>query len=215
MSTRRKANLRVFLALVMLTIVCGPASADTWKNAAHDVSMELVGQVNNDGASSFQFGYLSYINGIDTATIFAGIPQNETTALFSFYNDTTTRRVINNGPLRIIDRDGTSAIYFNAVPDGDFATPASFTDGTLVLAASLRHQVIIDTITGSFTATFVLTVTSNESFWLGDKNFRLGKVGQTLRLTFIGHLNTPAPPAAHIAGFVVGGDLTRLETDGG
>ena len=38
----------------------------------------------------------------------------------------------------------------------------------------------------------------------------IGKVGQTLRLTVIGHLNTPAPPAGYIAGFVVGGDLTQL-----
>jgi hypothetical protein len=213
MSMRRKGTLRAFLASVMLTTASVPAFPDTWKNAADGVSMELVGQVNNAGANSFQFGYLSYINGIDTAAIFSGTPQDETTALFSFDNVTTTRRVINNGPLRIIDRDGTSTIYFNAVPDGDFANPASFADGTPVLAASLRHQVIIDTVTGSFTATFVLTVTSNESFSLGDESFRLGKVGQPLRLTFIGHLNTPAPPAAHIAGFVVGGDLTRLGTD--
>jgi hypothetical protein len=213
MSTRRKAELRAFLALVMLTTASVPAFPHNWKNAADAVSMELIGQVNNVETSSFQFGYLSYINGIDTATIFSGAPQDETTALFSFSNDTTTRRVINNGSMRIIDRDGTSTIYFNAVPDGDFANPASFTDGTPVLAASLRHQVIIDTITGSFTATFVLRVTSHESFSLGDKDFRLGKVGQTLRLTFIGRLNTPGPPAAHIAGFAVGGNLTRWGTD--
>jgi len=210
---RRKPNLKVLLALVMLAAAPLPVFPDNWKNSADDVSMELVGQVINSGASSFQFGYLSYINGIDTATLFGGATQNETTALFSFYNDTTTRRVINNGPIRIIDRDGTSTIYFNHVPDGDFANPASFTDGTPVLTMTLRHQVIIDTITGSFTATFVLTVASNEAFWLGDKTFRLGKVGQKLRLTFIGHLNTPAPPAGHIAGFVVGGDLTKLGTD--
>lgn len=213
MSMRREADFRAFLALVMLTTASVPAFPDTWKNAADDVSMELVGQVINDGASSFQFGYLSYINGIDTATIFSGTPQDEKTALFSFDNVTTTRRVIANGPMRILDRDGTSTIYFNPVPDGDFVNPDSFREGTAVLTASLRHQVIVDTITQSFTATFVLTVTSNEAFSLGDESFRLGKVGQTLRLTFIGHLNTPAPPAGHIAGFVVGGDLTALEND--
>jgi hypothetical protein len=210
---RRKVNLRVFLALVVLATASVPAFPDGWKNSADDVSMELVGQVINSGVNSFQFGYLSYINGIDTSAIFSGAAQNETTALFSFYNDTTTRRVINNGPIRIIDRDGTSTIYLNSVPDGNFANPNSFTDGTPVLTMSLRHQVIIDTLTGAFTATFVLTVTSNEHFWLGDKSFRLGKVGQQLRLTFIGHLNTPAPPAGHIAGFAVGGDLTRPGAD--
>jgi hypothetical protein len=216
MGMRRKANFRAFLALVMLTTASVPAFPDTWTNAADDVSMELVGQVNNTPTSSFQFGYLTYINGIDTATIFNGTPHDQTTALFSFSNDTTTRRVIANGPMRIIDRDGKATIYFNPAPVRSFADPDSFAEGTAILTASLRHQVIVDTITQSFTATFVLTVTSNESFSLGDESFRLGKVGQTLRLTFIGHLNTPvppAPPAAHIAGFVVGGDLTRLGTD--
>lgn len=210
---RRKATLRVSLVLVMLAIASVPAFSDSWKNSADDVSMELVGQVINSGTSSFQFGYLSYINGIDTATLFSGAVQSEATALFSFYNDTTTRRVINNGPIRVIDRDGTSTVYFNAAPDGNFANPGSFADGTPVLAANLRHQVIIDTLTGAFTATFVLTVTSNESFWLGDKTFRLGKVGQKLRLTFVGHLNAPAPPAGHIAGFVTGGDLTKSRSN--
>jgi hypothetical protein len=213
MDMRKKTTFRVFLALVMLAGSSVPAFPDDWKNSEDDVSMELIGQLASSGASAFQFGYLSYINGIDTATIFSGAPQDETTALFSFYNDTTTRRVINNGSMRTIDRDGTSTIYLNLVPNGNFANPASFTDGTPVLTANLRHQVIIDLVTGSFTATFALKVTSNDSFSLGDHTFRLGKVGQTLRLTFIGHLNTPAPPAGYIAGFVVGGDLTQLKSN--
>jgi len=69
--------------------------------------------------------------------------------------------------------------------------------------------VIVDNLAGTFIATFVLTVTSTEVFRLGNENLHLGRIGQKLRLTFSGHVNTPAPPAAHIAGFVVGGDLTR------
>lgn len=206
---RKKVSLRVVLALVMLASSSVPVFPDDWKNNEDDVSMELIGQLAASGASAFQFGYLSYINGIDTANIFSGAPQDETTALFSFYNDTTTRRVINNGSMRAIDRDGTTTIYLNLEPDRSFLNPASFTDGTPVLTMRLRQQVIIDLVTGSFTATFVLNVTSNESFSLGDRTIRLGKVGQTLRATVNGHLNTPAPPAGYIAGFVVGGDLTR------
>ena len=51
---RREANLRAFLTLIMLATASVPAFPDTWKNAADDVSMELIGQVNNAGASSFQ-----------------------------------------------------------------------------------------------------------------------------------------------------------------
>jgi hypothetical protein len=212
MNITRRANFGVFLTSIML-ITAGPAFPNDWRNTDDAISMELVGQVNNVDISSFQFGYLNFIKGIDRTTIFSGTPQNETTALFSFDNVTTTKQVIDNGPMRINDRVGTSTIYLDAVPDGDFTNPASFANGTPILAARLRHQVIVDTVTGSFTATFALKVTSTESFMLGDRKFKLGKVGQNLRLTFIGHLNATPPPAAHIAGFMVGGDLTRFGTD--
>src|SRR5262249_45561927 len=138
-----------------------------------------------------------------------GDPHNETTALFTFYNDTTNTQVINNGPFRIVNRVGTSTIYLNDTPGGDFANPNSFRNGRPVMMAAIRMQVIIDNVAGTFTATFILTITSVEVFRLDNLNLRLGKIGQKLRLTFIGHINTAAPPAAHIAGFVVDGDLTR------
>ena len=42
---RKKANLRVFLALVMLASSSVPAFPDDWKNSEDDVSMELIGQL--------------------------------------------------------------------------------------------------------------------------------------------------------------------------
>ena len=207
MNPKRISSMLLAVVFVLATM-SAPVFPQSKKNSAEDVSMELIGQViNPTPSSSIQFGYLSYINGIDT--IFSGDPHNETTALFSFYNDTTNTQVINNGPFRVINRGGTSTIYLNNTPIGDFANPSSFRNGTPVMTAAIRMQVIVDNVAGTFTATFVLTITSSEGFTLGNENLHLGRIGQKLRLTFIGHVNTPAPPAAHIAGFVVGGDLTR------
>jgi hypothetical protein len=47
-------------------------------------------------------------------TVSTGAAVSETNALLTFYNDTTTQRVINNGAMRVIDRTGTATIYFNA-----------------------------------------------------------------------------------------------------
>ncbi|HKA17398.1 MAG TPA: hypothetical protein VKN18_03695 [Blastocatellia bacterium] len=199
----------LFLTLILLFTMSVPGLSQPKKKGTNDVALELIGQViNPSAASSIQFGYLNYVNGIATP-IFSGSPQNETTALLTFYSDTVTTGVINNGPMRVIDRTGTFTIYFDSTPEGDFSNPDSFRDGMPVMVASLRHQVILDTVTGSFTTTFSLTLTSVDFFRLGNENIHLATVGDTLVLTVIGHLNTPAPPAAHIAGFVVGGDLTR------
>ncbi len=174
--------------------------------AVGDVQFEFVGQVVNPSATaSIQFGYLTFINGVSgSEPLFNAGPQNETTALLTFYNDTLTERVINNGPLRIINRVGTTTIYLDTTPDGDFASPDTFRDGVPVQTSELRHQVIIDTIAGSFTTTFVNTIISSDYFRLGSQNVLLGKGGQKFRMTVIGHTNTPSPPAGHIAGFAVG-----------
>src|SRR5262249_45558731 len=151
-----------------------------------------------------------FINGISSvAEIFNAAPQNEATALFTFFNDTVNERVINNGSIRIINRVGTTTIYLNTSANATFASPTSFQNGIPVQTSVLRHQVVIDTVTGSFTTTFVNTITSADRFQLEGSSFRLGKVGQTYRTTVFGHLNSPAPPSAHIAGYAVGPDLVR------
>jgi hypothetical protein len=72
--------------------------------------------------------------------------------------------VINNGSIRVINRVGTTTIYFNPSANANFANPASFQNGIPVQKSVLRHQVVIDTVTGSFTTTFVNTITSVDRF---------------------------------------------------
>jgi len=125
-----------------------------------DLSLELVGQVTNSApgvspATSIQYGYVAHLRGLP---IFGADPQNETTALFTFYTQTTTVRVIANGPLRVISREGTMTIYRDVSRNGSFSSPDTFRDGTPVLVAGLRQQVIVDTITGSFSALNLNTI---------------------------------------------------------
>lgn|SRR5262249_50169254 len=207
--TNPKIALATIAALVMLPAsVC---SEDRASNGAGEVQFELVGQVFNPSpTTSIQCGYLTFINGIsDLAPIFNPGPQNETTALFTFFNETVTERVINNGSIRIINRVGTTTIYFNPSASATFAVPSSFQNGIPVQTSVLRHQVLLDTVTGAFTTTFVNTITSVDRFQIENSKFRLGKVGQTFRTTVFGHLSMSAPPAAYIAGFAVGSDLVR------
>src|SRR5579872_2514227 len=64
------------------------------------IGYEVVGQVLNPSAQqSQQYGYLNLVRGLDTITTSAGAAVSESTALFTFFNETATERVINDGPV--------------------------------------------------------------------------------------------------------------------
>lgn len=171
------------------------------------LSLEFVGQFQNSPpgvtpATHSHYGYLSYIRGL---SVFTGAVQNETTALFTFSSDAATPRVIANGPLRIVTRVGRLTIYRDPSTNGDFAKPATFRNGTPVLVAQLRQQVVTDTVTGSFTTFHQNTIVSTRRFPGGRGNVQLGRVGGTFKTYFSGHLTMPGPPSGYIGGYAVSG----------
>lgn len=214
---RRKNALALATALLLAFTLSATAaladdgirSASSDRTKVQDVSLELVGQVTNSPAgvspaTSNQYGYVADLHG---QAIFNSDTQNETSALFTFYTQTTTTRVIANGPLRIVSRDGTLTLYRDPSANGNFASPDSFRDGTPVLVASLRQQVIVNTITGSFTTMNSNTITSTSPFPAGDAQLQLGRLGQQFKTILNGQQNSPTP-SAHMAGYT-------LDTSGG
>jgi hypothetical protein len=183
----------VALALLAATTSIAIAHDRQRPTKVRDVALELVGQVINSApsvtpATSIQFGNVTQVG-------------DESTAAVTFYTDTTTTRVVNNGPLRIVSRTGRLTIYHDPSANGDFANPDSFRDGTPVLTAELRQQVVLNTLTGAFTTLNVNTITSRSPFELGDDRVVLGRIGGQFRTVLSGQQNTAAPPSAHIAGY--------------
>jgi hypothetical protein len=171
------------------------------------LSLEFVGQFQNSAPgvtppTHIHYGYLSYIRGL---SVFTEAPQNEKTAVFTFSADAATPRVIANGPLRIVTRLGRLTIYRDPSPDGDFARPASFRDGTPVLVAQFRQQVVTNTVTGSFSTFHQNTIVSTRPFAAGRGRARLGRVGGTFRTYFNGHSAMPGPPSGFFGGYAVSG----------
>src|SRR4051812_40506644 len=139
------------MGLLLLTPCLG---AQSGQPSSPLIGYEVVGQVLNPSAQqSLQYGYLNLAPGIERITTSRDVAASESTALLTFFNDTTTERVINNGPIRVVDRIGTGAIYFGS-GNATFANPDTFRTGTPVQAYTLRHQVVIDTTTGYFTTLF-------------------------------------------------------------
>jgi len=188
------------LALTLLSCPVLVAADELEHGNLHGtVTMELVGQAQVlSPSAAIQFGYLSRVVGLDA--IFTGTPQNETNAVFTFYNDTATTRVINNGPLRIVNREGTATFYLNPAAGATFTNPDSFRAGTPVMTATLTHQVVSDTVQNSFITQFSLTVTSAEEFTVGGEAKRLGHPGEKFTWIIYGRPSTSATVFA-IAGF--------------
>jgi hypothetical protein len=167
------------------------------------LSLEFVGQFQNSPAgvtpaTHTHYGYLAYVRG---ASAFRGTPQNETTALFTFYAEAATLRVLVDGPLRIVTRAGKLTIYRDSTVDGDFGRPETFRDGTRVLVGEFRQQVVNNTVTGSFTTFHRVTITSTRAFQVGRARLQLGRAGQTFRIAFNGQGNMPGPPSGFFGGY--------------
>jgi hypothetical protein len=183
-----------WLAVLVLTAVF--ASAPLWADDVFrgQILMEYVGQVINGTptpASSNQFGNLQAVSGVDPSL------------QFTFYTQAETVKAVANGPLRIIDRTGTTTIYLTSAP-GDFSNPDSFRSGSSVQVSTLQQQVIVDTSTGAFTVVNVNTITSATEFLSDGEEVQLGKVGQSFRTVLNGHLNAPGmSPTGWFGGYAV------------
>ena len=122
---------------------------------------------------------------------------------FTFYAEATTVKVVANGPLRIVNRKGTTTIYLASTP-GDFSNPDSFRSGTPVQISTLQQQVIVDTSTGAFNVVNINTITTATEFQSDGDEVQLGKTGQSFRTVLNGHLNAPgALPTGWFGGYAV------------
>jgi hypothetical protein len=156
------------------------------------ISLEFIGQgLVVSPAEVYQYGYFTYVAGVED--LFGGAPENESTAFFTFFNELSTSRVTDNGPVRVVDRQGSATIYLNPAAGASYTDPDSFQAGTPILTADLRHQAILDTANGNtLVVHFDLTIVSAAPFTTAAGEHRLGKPGQKLSWTAFGRPN-PAP----------------------
>ena len=201
---RGTRGISLWLASVLVLITAGVASAQiTMPITEEQVLYEMIGEFNNSGSTSQQYGYLSSVTGLDNVFT-SPTTKNETTALFTFVTNATTFQVVNHGPFRIVDRTGTTTIYLNNGPS-DFTNPATFSQGIPIQVSNYRQQVIINTLTNTFVTVHTNTVTDVETFTLNGVAYRLGQLGKSFRTNYSGQPNTPgAIPSGWFAGTSTG-----------
>jgi len=189
----KNINTAIRLIAVQLGLATSVAFAQGPAAVLHPpagINLEFIGQgLVVSPAEVYQYGYFTHVAGVEN--VFSGAPNTASNAFFTFMNKLSTTRATPHGPLTVVDRKGTATIYLNPAAGASFATPASFEAGTPVLTASMRHQVILDTLNGNtIFMTFDLTVISAESFTVGGQKHQLGRSGQKMTWTNYGRPNT-------------------------
>ena len=186
-------SLRTLVTAALLGLAGVALASSRPERPAAAILWEYVGQVINGGAggpsASVQFGNL------------LGSPCAAPDASLTFFTEATTTRTNASGPLRIVDRVGTTNVYLAPAP-GDFASPETFRTGTLVQTSRLEQQVIVDTSTGAYTVLNVNTVTPGGTKPAGWTCEQLLRPGARIRTELRGHINTPgATPSGWFGGF--------------
>lgn len=205
----RRVSLWVAAAF-LLSLGLNASAQITIPISQDQVLYEVIGEFNNSGPASQQFGYFADITGLNN--IFSSpTTKNETTALFTFVTNATTIQVVNNGPFRIVDRTGTTTIYLNNGPS-DFSDSATFSQGTPIQVSTYRQQVILNTLTNTFVTVHTNTITSISTFTLNGVAYRLGQLGKSFRTNYSGQSNTPgAAPSGWFAGTSIGSKNSSAE----
>ena len=199
----RKASLFVVAAITLATVLANAEETDLQLIRFDEdvVALEYIGNVNNSGPNSSQFGYFSYVP--SPLSPFNGAPEDAAHANFTFFTAAVTQRVTINGALRIVERTGITTVYLSTAP-ASFSDPDSFRSGTPIQVSTLQQQVILDTTTGDFSVVNVNTVSATSPFNLAGQQYQLGKSGNRFRTILRGKTNTMAPPGFFIAGYAVG-----------
>jgi hypothetical protein len=203
MVLREMSSLAVAMMLTFTPAFGTTQQEDNVRHVTFDedvLALEFVGNVNNSGANSSQFGYFSFVSQLPA---FNGSPETAATANFTFYTEAVTQRVTTNGTLRIVDRTGTTTVYLTA-SSASFADPESFRSGTPIQTSTMQQQVILDTTTGDFSVVNINTVADVSVFSLSGQLYQLGKPGNRFRTLLRGKTNAAAPPGFFMAGYAVG-----------
>src|SRR5438132_1681226 len=94
-------------------------------------------------------------------------------------------------------------------PYGNFNDPNTIRDGRPIRTMTLKQQVILDVVEGTFTTVNVNAVNEASSFLIGGDKFQLGGEHDQFRTLINGRTNDTGTPA----GFDIAGYIVPIEDD--
>ncbi len=122
-----------------------------------------------------------------------GIAQAAPGDVITFETEATTTATRQSGPLRIVERNGTTRIFAASGTSPD--APKE-----LLVVATLHQLVVVDTTSGTFSATNFNTIQQSNPF--GTSKTPIVTIGQRIKSSLTGHMNTPnETPSGWVGGF--------------
>jgi hypothetical protein len=193
---------RVACAALLAGLLPLAATAQTVVGASRgsDGAIEYIGMIQQTGPQFLAIGYLTHLKGLQPSQLFTGAV-SEATAKFTF---SATAGITNHaqvGSTISIGAPGLLSIYFNPAGGASFATPASFTLGTLVAVINLRFFNVLSVIgpdLGVASGSAHGWQTAAQAFTLDSQSYTVGRVGLThdLDLSGKGVRTQPVPPVS-------------------
>jgi hypothetical protein len=156
-------------------------------------SVEFVGRAEQNGLSISIFGYVTHVEGLDDASLFATANpflRNQSNARITFTASTTVNQAFQVLPQPAVsslfdtNSTGTLKFFFNETPAGTtFDDPSSFATGTAIASYKLRFQDVVaaevglDPNRGVVDSNGQLCQQSATAFQLAGERHRLGHPG--------------------------------------
>jgi hypothetical protein len=175
-------------------------------------SIEFVGRAEQTGFSINIFGYVTHVDGLDDAALFATANpalRNESTARISFTAETEVSQAFQVLPppatssLFDVDSAGSLTFHFQPTPSGrSFTDPTSFASGAAIASYTLRFQDVVaalvgvDDMRGVVDSNGVLCQRSSDAFNLQGERHTLGHPGSRQQVFTHGWTvrTSPKPP---------------------
>jgi hypothetical protein len=185
----------ITLALIVGLLLLRPARAaypQVGVGTAGRNAFELIGRIDQDDVDFTGYGYLTYINGLNSADVFTNPAYaSEDTARFTYVATATltSRAVLEE--VFVLDSQGPITFYFTESPPyRDFDDPASFASGTPIATASMRYQDILlvqSPNKGLASGVSEMTQLDASTFSLNGQSYQFGQPSLLYRLSTIGN----------------------------
>lgn len=135
----------------------------------------LINQLTGEAVA---FGYLNYIHGLAESDLYSEASNEpESKALFTLYIKARVTRVHAIGPMVAYELLGTSTIYFDDTPDGDYSKPETFRDGLPIATGEENVVYTYDSTNGGGTGDVRLRQTNAWPNEFKGKLIQFGEVG--------------------------------------
>jgi hypothetical protein len=184
----RYCLISIALLASVLVTGCGGSDDSDSDGGGGANTLELIGRIDQTGASFAGYGYVTHVDGIEDSALFSSPPltasEKSARLTFSFKAELGSRATLGNE--FALRSKGTIQFFSNDQPAADFEKPDSFAQGDQVASGPIDIQTVITVYApdkGILDASGTLSLDDTGDFKLGDTSASLPGGSERLSLS--------------------------------